>query len=390
MINRRALALVCLFALFGFGHENVMAGVLPLVVFDRGGDAAVVGVLVAAYGIPTIVLRPLIGRILDGPRRPTVVRGGAALLSVAPLGFLLPSVATMVATRIVQGVGWSAYGTSGHAILARVAPAGRRSEAAGYYNAMPSLAILIGPALGLWLYANVASAAPFVLAASLGFAGLLLTVLMPITVPTRDPTAPPRPPVKLVVGIFDPAAVIPMLLIGTYMSVQSLFVIFAPVYAKEFDIPIAQLGIYYPVYGVIVLFAHLSLGRVSDRFGRWPAIAAGCVIALAGLAVAVLAPGLVGLIAAGSLYGIATSLISSTVSAITMETAPPDRTGSAMATYSVGYQLGASMGGAAWGTLIAVAGYPWPFVGGAAMIMLALLIGAFRLRPVLERANAGA
>src|SRR5688572_14435266 len=66
-VDRRALALVCLFAFFGFGHEAVLAGVLPLVVIDRGGDAAIVGLLVAAYGIPTIVLRPLLGRLLDTP-----------------------------------------------------------------------------------------------------------------------------------------------------------------------------------------------------------------------------------------------------------------------------------------------------------------------------------
>jgi MFS family permease len=144
------------------------------------------------------------------------------------------------------------------------------------------------------------------------------------------------------------------------------------------------------VFGTIVLCAHLTLGRVSDRFGRWPAIVSGCLIAICGLAVVVLAPGLPGLIVAGSLYGIATALITSTVSAVTMETAPPERTGSAMATYSVGYQLGSSIGGAAWGTLIAIAGYPWPFIGGAVMIGIALLLGIFRLRPVLAQARAGA
>jgi len=181
-----------------------------------------------------------------------------------------------------------------------------------------------------------------------------------------------------------------MLLIGTYMSVQSLFVIFAPVYARESGIPIEQLGIYYPLYGTVILVAHLTLGRVSDHFGRWPAIATGCVIAMFGLAVATLVPGLVGLLIAGGLYGIATALITSTVSAVTMESAPPERTGSAMATYSVGYQLGASVGGAAWGMVISLAGYPWPFVGGIGMIGIALLFGALRLRPSLDRARTRA
>jgi hypothetical protein len=38
--------------------------------------------------------------------------------------------------------------------------------------------------------------------------------------------------------------------------------------------------------------------------------------------------------------------------------------------------------------VISIAGYPWPFVGGAVMIGLALLLGAVRLRPALDRAHA--
>lgn len=389
-VDLRALALVCLFALFGFGHENVMVGVLPLVVIDRGGDAALVGILVAAYGIPTIALRPILGRLLDTPRRGRIIYSGAAILGVAPLGFILPSLATMIVTRVVQGAGWAAYGTSGHAILARIAPPGRRSEAAGYYNAMPALAVLLGPAAGLWLYANVSQVGPFVLASALGLAGLAVTSRLPVGGTARgDGETPPRPAVRLVAGLFDRSAVIPMLLIGTFMSVQSLFVIFAPVYAREKGIPIEQLGLYYPAYGAVVLFAHLILGRMSDRFGRWPAVGLGCVLAIAGLSVAALGAGLGGLLVGGILYGIATSLVTSTVSAVTMESASPERTGSAMATYSVGYQLGASVGGAAWGTVITLAGYPWPFILGAGMVAGTLVLAALRLPRGGPRAPRG-
>jgi MFS family permease len=393
MLDRRALGLVCLYGLLGFGHESVMAGVLPLVVLERGGGAAFVGLLVAAYGIPTILLRPLVGRVMDTRWRPTAVRSGAAIIGLAPLGYLFPSLPAMVVTRVVQGVGWAAYGTGGHAILARIATPTRRSEAAGYYNATPALAVLIGPTIGLWLYANVSVAGPFLLASALGLGGLLVTRWLPLApvapAPTADGSAPPpAPKVRLILGLFDPAAIVPMLLIGTFMSVQSLFVIFAPVFAREHDIPIEQLAIYYPIYGVVLLVAHLLLGRVSDRVGRFPAIVSGGLVAIVGLAIAAAVPDLVGLVVGGGLYGVATALISSTVSAVTMESAPPERTGSAMATYSVGYQLGASIGGAAWGTVIAVAGYPWPFVGGALMVAASLAIAVARLRGIGRAAVA--
>ena len=222
------------------------------------------------------------------------VRSGAAIIGIAPLGYLIPTLPSMVATRVVQGVGWAAYGTGGHAVLAKIATPARRSEAAGYYNAMPALAVLIGPTVGLWLYANVSAAGPFLLASALGLAGLLVTRWLPLA-PALPPTTPDgrpvaRAPVKLVLGLFDPAAIIPMLLIGTFMSVQSLFVIFAPVFASEHGIPIEQLALYYPVYGIVLLVAHLALGRVSDRVGRFPAIVAGCLVAIVGLAIATVVP----------------------------------------------------------------------------------------------------
>lgn len=387
MTDRRALAVVCLFALVGFGHENTIAPVLPLIVLERGGDAAFVGVLVAAYGIPSIVLRPLLGRWLDTPRRPAIVRTGATVVGLAPLGYLVASLPGMIATRTVQGVGWAAYGTAGHAILARVAPAGRRGEAAGYYNAMPALAVLVGPAIGLWLFANVSAAAPFVLSSALGLTGLLLTRRLPLEGHSReratgDETAP-RP--RLVAGLFDPVAVVPMVLIATFMSVQSLFVIFAPVFARAQGIPIGDLAIYYPAYGAVVLTAQLALGRVSDRIGRRPTVALGCVVAVLGLATAGLVGGLGGLLFGGSLYGVATALTTSSLGAVAMESAPPERLGSAMATYSLGYQLGTSIGGAAWGAIISAAGYPWPFLGGTVVLAATLALAAVsiptRLRP---------
>ncbi len=384
----RSLLLVCLFALVGFGHENVIAPVLPLIVLERGGDAAVVGLLVAAYGIPSVVLRPMLGRWLDTPRRPLIVRAGAAVIATAPLGFLVSALPAMIATRTVQGVGWAAYGTAGHAILARVAPAARRGEAAGYYNAMPALAVLIAPTIGLWLFTTSGDAAPFLVSAALGVTGLALTRLLPLHTVAASSTVPaPKP--RLVVGVFDPVAVVPMILIATFMSVQSLFVIFAPVFARNRGIPIEQLGLYYPAFGGVVLLAQLSLGRVSDRFGRRPVIALGCCVAIVGMIAAGLATDLGGLLLGGSLYGLATALVTSTVGAVAMESAPPERAGSAMATYSLGYQLGTSLGGAAWGAIIAAIGYPWPFVVGA--IVLAGALGlALALVPGRQPSRAAA
>jgi MFS family permease len=384
-LRTASLVAVCVLALFGFSHEAVMQPVLPLVILDRGGDAALVGLLVAAYGIPTIVLRPFIGRALDTRSHATIMRAGASLIAVAPLGFLLPATWTTFVARLVQGTGWSAYGASGHALLAKIAPEGRRGEAAGYYNAMAALAVLLGPATGLWLYGHVGEWAPFLAGSGLGLAGLLLALRI------RIPSGLPRPrpagaePRAVVAGVLERSSLVPMLITATFISVQSLFVVFAPVYARARGIPIGDLGLYYPVYGAVVLIGQLTLGRASDRFGRLSTIVLGCVMALVGLAIAGLGGDLATLALGGALYGVANALTTSALGATAIDGAPRDRVGAAMATYSLGYQLGASVGGAIWGVLIAAVGYPWPFFVGCAVQALCAVVAVATLGRAAQR-----
>jgi MFS family permease len=365
---------VCLLGLVGFGHEAVIQPVLPLIVLERGGDAAFVGLLVAAFGIPTILLRPLLGRGVDVWSHAGVHRGGAALIAIAPVGYLLPIGTITLAIRGMQGVGWAAYGAATHALLAKIAPAGRRGEAAGYYNATHALAVLIGPATGLWLYQSVGPAAPFILASSIALAGLILSARMrfPSAVTPRraDPEGADAPG-----GILERSAIVPMLLVAAFQSVQSLFLIFAPIYAAAVGIPIEALALYYPVLGTVMLASQLGLGRVSDHYGRRPTVMGGAIIAIVGISIVPLVGGLLGLLLGAALYGVAHGLVTSTLGAATFDRARPDRLGAATATYSIGFQLGTSVGGAIWGVVIALAGYPWPYLGGA-VALGACLTGA--------------
>lgn len=375
----RKVAGACLLGLIGFGHEAVIYPVLPLIVLERGGNAAFVGLLVAALGIPTILLRPVLGRAVDVWSHARIHRGGAVLIAAAPLGYLLPIGTITLLIRGIQGVGWAAYGAATHALVAKIAPPGRRGEAAGYYNATHALAVLIGPASGVWLYQNTGPAAPFLLASSIGLAGLLVSARIHF---------PPRvTPLKSDLegedwrgAILERSAVIPMLLVATFQSVQSLFLIFAPVYAAAVRIPIEALALYYPVFGTVMLVSQLGLGRISDHQGRRPTVVAGSIVAIVGITMVPLAGGLTGLMLGAALYGIANGLVTSTLGAATFDLARPERVGAATATYSVGFQLGTSVGGAIWGVVIAVTGYPWPYLGGA-LALGACLIGAWIALP---------
>ena len=65
----------------------------------------------------------------------------------------------------------------------------------------------------------------------------------------------------------------------------------------------------------------------------------------------------------------------------TIDRALPGRLGAATATYSLGYALGASTGGAIWGVVISALGYPWPFVGGMFVLAASAIAAGVLLRP---------
>ncbi|HEY3522732.1 MAG TPA: hypothetical protein VGK63_03425, partial [Candidatus Limnocylindrales bacterium] len=69
------------------------------------------------------------------------------------------------------------------------------------------------------------------------------------------------------------------------------------------------------------------------------------------------------------------SVFNTTAMALTADLAPARRLGSAVATYSIGYQIGGSGSAIVWGPLIDALGYPAPYVLGIGLIGLVLVIG---------------
>ena len=357
MLTRPFLA-VLLLTFLGFAFEHVLRPVVPLIVIDRGGGAVLVGVVAAVHSLPSVLFRPTIGRLIDTGRHALLLRLGAVLGTVAPLGLLLPGFAALGPVRFVQGTGWALYSVSTHSLMARRSPADRRGEASGYFMAMPALAHLIGPGLGVALYLATGAIGPAVLATALGVAATAISFRLRL----------PSPPVELSVRpetrlerILEPTALPATLMIAGFMLPHALFAVFPPIYALEVGAPLEWLAVYYPFYGLVLFLSQLVAGRASDRYGRKAAILAGCGAAVVGLLLALVGGGFVTFALGAAVYALGVALVSPTMSALTIDRAPPDRLGAAMATYSVGYQLSSGMGSLLWGAVLGVGGFAAAF-----------------------------
>lgn len=378
----------------GWSAELLTQATLPLLILDRGGDAALVGLVGAVYAIPSLAMRPLIGRRIDRIGHGAIHQLGGVLIVLAPIGFLLSSNVVLPIARFFQGLGWAMYGTANNVVLVRLAPAAKRGQASSYFNVMWALGLLLGPPLGLALYADVGREAPFLLASVFAAAGLVAATVLRRMVPAvrasaaGDPAFRGEPPsssrLRGVADRFLEGSAVPtMIILAAFMAGQSLFLAFAPVYARSTGEADSVLAAYYPMYGIILVLGQLLTGQVSDRFGRRRTVIAGSGLGASGLLIAVLGASWPYFSIGAGCFALGAAIVNPAVAAATIDRVPAGRSGVGMATFSMGFALASGLGGAVWGILIANYGFQIPFLAavGLQVACVALALRYLHTRP---------
>ncbi|MSP57211.1 MAG: MFS transporter [Myxococcales bacterium] len=379
--------LILAISFLAFGMEAIVRAIVPLVVLERGGDAVTVGLVATAYSIPSLLFRPLVGSLIDTWRHRLLLRGGMLSSAIIPAFLLLPDIVTIAVVRFLTGIGWGFFSVSNHSLMAKLAPAHRRAEASGIFMSMPALGQLLLPGIAVALYTLTGGpAVPILVAVLLGLGAWLITLRVDVPAPAPTPaSAPGDEKLTLIQRLVEPSAVTATGLLVVSFSSWSIFTVFPPVYAQHVGAPVEVLIIYYPIFGLAQTISQPFFGRFADAMGRMRSMLLGSVLGLAGLLVALvpmeLVPPMVTFSIGAFLYGLSQSLINPTISALVMERAPKHRMGSAMATYSIGYQLATGISSIAWGAIITSFGFTWLFVVAAAMQILTMVLSRRILAP---------
>jgi MFS family permease len=380
---------VLLVTFLGFGMESVLRAIVPLIVLARGGDAVTVGIAATAYAIPALLFRPIVGRLVDTGRHQQLYRGGMLMSGTLPLLLLLPGVLTLALVRFLVGTGWAFFSVANHSQLAKVVPAQRRAEASGVFASMSALGSLFLPALGVALYTATGEVPPILLAVGLGVAGAVVTFFSRVPPMARRASSEPAPPpASRLERLAEPSALPATALLVLSFSSWSLFTVFPPVYVQHLGIPVEVLVFYFPVFGFAQAISLPVFGRLADDLGRTRSMLLGAGMSLAGLALATIPDGLIPAMvtfgAASFLYALGQSFVTPTISALVMERAPRHRIGSAMATYSIGYQFATGTSSILWGAIITSFGFTWVFVVAMAFQVVTIALTRRLLTPAAE------
>lgn len=181
MVNTRSFLPLFVTNFFGTLNDNFLKGLASFIVIDWIADPALkpvfMGVVAAMLVLPFVVCSPLADRLtVIFPKRRVLVIAKAVelpLVVLGVLGFVLHSVALVVAAVALMGLQSSLYSPSKYALVRDVGGADRISTGMGGMEGVAFLGMLMGTIAAAWTADHAEAAVRYALLVAFAAAGLV-------------------------------------------------------------------------------------------------------------------------------------------------------------------------------------------------------------------------
>ncbi len=316
------------------------------------GDA---GLLVTAFLISAIIVRPFSAKLLDvyGKKKMLIISMILYMICTIFYVFIEPF-AILLVLRFLQGIWFSIATTATGSLAADSIPNKRKGAGLGYFAMSANLAVVIGPFVGLFTVQNASFEVLFIVLSAIGLLGCLIA----LTIDTSDIAKPEIKP-KLAFSFNDlferkalPIALLASLLALIYSSVLS----FISIYAEQQGM-LKVASYFYVVFAAAMLIIRPFTGRIYDQKGPIYVVVPSFLLFAAGLFMLAYMESawqfLVAAIFIGSGYGtLTTSMQSQAVQSTSVA-----RSGYATATYFTLFDVGIALGSYVLGLVAVSFGY---------------------------------
>lgn len=371
----KAFVLISAGSLFLFTGFYLLLPTLPLFIKDLGGLDAQVGLAAGVFTFAAVVARPLAGGLLDRYGRRPFLLAGLALFALSMYAYgWVTAVGTLMVVRLLHGIGWGLATTAAAASVADIVPPARRGEGMGWYGLAMTLAMAVGPSLGMWTLEGYSFRGVFLLAV-----GLALVAIVAMSIP-RIPFEPSQERTRI--ELYDPA-VLPVAGAVAFLAfAYGAITTFLPLFAVSIDV---NPGVFFLVYAAALTVARPIAGTMSDRYGEARVIVPATALTIVALIALGAATGLAGVVAAAVLYGIGFGSAQPALQAALLSLVPKDRFGVANASFFTAFDLGIALGATLLGWVAEWLGYRALFTTAAGSVAISLAVFVTVVRPLLRR-----
>lgn len=326
--------------------------VTPLYAKSLGFSAASIGLLTTVTTIASLVLRPFLGGWLDRYGRKWIAIIGTAMFTLATFwnGYAA-AIAVLIVVKAFQGLGFSAHTTAVNTMATDVLPEKRMSEGIGYMGLTGSLSLAVAPAIALAMIGGGAYRPAYTTAFAVG-ALATVSLLFFRGKPKKSERPVGEEPARGIARFFEPKAFKPsaiMLLLGLCGAAPSTFL---AMFAIGRGFGTDQISLYFTINAVALAAARLFGARIARRLTMRRAVLYATILDAAAFLLIGFADSAWMLWLAAVLYGLGYGTIYPLLNAAAITQAPPERRGTAMATFLTAMDVGVGFGASVWGLLV--------------------------------------
>lgn len=334
------LANLCMF--LGF---QMLIPTLPVYVKEIGGTSSNIGFVVGMFTVAALFVRPLTGNALQKFNKKIILMIGTAICLLAMGSYLFAStVFLLLAVRILHGAGFGITTTTYGTVVSDLIPQARRGEGMGYFGLSGTIAMALGPLIGLWLMQTYNFTILFLCALSCTIVSLILTKLLQIK---KSPQPPKQTSGTFLDGFIERKALLPSLLILCitlmYGGIGSFITLFAT------EVGIADISLFFLFNALAIAVTRPFSGKLYDAKGHAFVIIPGVIITFTGIILLSYTTTIPSLIIAAACYGSGFGAIQPALQAWMIDRVAPHRRGVATATFFSAFDLGIGAGAIIFG-----------------------------------------
>jgi len=320
---------------------------LPIYASDvLKADKSATGLALATYTIAALLIRPFAGIAVDSLGRKVIFIWAFLAFTIVTGGYTLATTIFILATlRFAHGLAWGASSTAGTTIAVDLIPPARRGEGIGHFGLAMTLAMAIGPAIGLWLSSDGKYDSMFITGFAICATGFLMILF--IKYPPFNPHKENRGfkwknliEVKSLIPSFN--VIFTQITYGGLISFIALFGI---------DIGIHNPGLFFLVYAGSIFLGRTFSGRVFDKQGPDKVITFGLLMLVVGFITLPMIQNYYGFLGSAFLLGLGNGVAIPAFQTMVNNMVEVHRRGAANSTYFTIFDLGIGIGMALIGFL---------------------------------------
>lgn len=359
---------------------------LPVQAESLGASEMLIGIVSGSISFASILTRPAAGPLLDSRYQKTVFIVGIALFGLITLTYgFVGSVAFLILFRFLHGIGWGTASTGSNTVASEIIPRSRFGEGIGYFTLSTSLAMAIGPALGL----TIMEATDFRTMTYVSFGIMMAALVLALTIPGKlermrragiaapekalaDPLHTPSfSPRDITKRTIERSAIRPAIIMALVSSSVGVVNGFLALYALEFDV--TNVASYFVVFSLAMIVSRPPTGKILDRYGAARTVVPGLVLTIAGLIMLSQAGSMFDLYIVAVLYGIGFAAVQTSLQSLAVRDVPISRRGVATSTFFIGFDFGIGAGAVLGGLVAQNFGYSIMYGALAGLAVIALV-----------------